>query len=231
MADLGTMDGVNFIDRDMLASRSDRIASLGSFCITSSILKYFGLKSASMPFDWLFAAPDAVIDCLENDFVHFLDRDQHVSLTEHAGKNSAGHLRYDRDVYAEGMFNHRDITEDEHYDYYLRCVERFRALLASDRDKLFILICDRLGEDQTLFHRVSALLRERTVKSHLIAISLHHISHTPACLQIYKMHDEDGHRFYKFGASSPHDGVQFQDDLDNLAVLRMIQQAVLEFAD
>jgi hypothetical protein len=54
------------------------IASLGSHCLTSSILKKHHLKSYSLPFDWLFASPAAILDCLVTDFKTFLAHLMHA---------------------------------------------------------------------------------------------------------------------------------------------------------
>lgn len=47
------------------------VCSLGTFCLTSMIIKNCGLKKESYLFDWIFSNVDIVIDCLKNDFKDF----------------------------------------------------------------------------------------------------------------------------------------------------------------
>lgn len=125
------------------------VCSLGSLCHTASWLKKEGLKLYSCPFDWVFSNTSVVLSCLEDNFETFLDRAQHVSR----GMCKSSHRTYlDNRI----MFNHHDITKDADYNYFVRCVQRFRALLKSSEPKLFIIMlvngsaCLREGEKMQL---------------------------------------------------------------------------------
>lgn len=51
------------------------IVSLGTHCLSSYFLKFFGLKTYSLPFDWLFTSPEMIIDCISNNFDFFLKQE------------------------------------------------------------------------------------------------------------------------------------------------------------
>lgn len=104
--------------------------SLGQNCTTAWYLKAIGCKLASFPFDWIFSSPDVVADCLEDDFVSFLD----PRLVTQADRGAAGHRRYHA-----RMFNHRNpAASPVNFEYYRRCVARFRDLCASERPIAFL---------------------------------------------------------------------------------------------
>jgi hypothetical protein len=98
-------------------------------------LKDNNFRKESYPFDWIFSDYDMIIDCLTNDFKNFLNKKYytHVDLYGTLTK-ICGHK-----LYNEKMFLHHDPKLDDDYQYFERCVERFRKLLASDEKKLFII--------------------------------------------------------------------------------------------
>jgi hypothetical protein len=106
--------------------------SLGHHCHSSKILKNNKLKKCSYPFDWIFSNYDNIIHCLEDDFNIFLDKSYYVRIK----KNKCGHSYYNKD-----MFWHRNPLNNENdYNYYIRCVDRFKQLLKYEEPKLFIMI-------------------------------------------------------------------------------------------
>lgn len=110
------------------------VISLGFSCLVSYQLKEMGLKKASYPFDWIFSNEKVVIDCLENNFKNFLNRDCFIDYPSDNTKKCLGHKLYDFK-----MFNHhnpRDFQED--FDYFKRCIERFKTALIDNKPKLYI---------------------------------------------------------------------------------------------
>lgn len=107
------------------------ICSLGSLCHTVSWMKQMKLKKCSYPFDWIFSDPEMIIDCLNDDFEKFLDRSLHIASSD---KDKSGHK-----IYGKYIFKHHCILEEEHYQYFVRCVNRFRELIKRNENKLFII--------------------------------------------------------------------------------------------
>lgn len=108
------------------------VCSLGTHCHTSTNIKNMGLKKMSFPFDWIFSNTDMIIDCIADDFKIFLDKSHYVSMSPE--------IRCTHNIYGSLMFNHHDPLKNVHeYEYFVRCVNRFKALLATEKPKLFIL--------------------------------------------------------------------------------------------
>jgi hypothetical protein len=107
--------------------------SLGSLCHSSQILKRNKLKLYSYPFDWIFSHSDIITHCLEDDFNTFLDKSYYINISN----SQCGHSKYNNNV----LFNHHNpLINIDHYNYYVRCVDRFKNLLQKQEHKLFIMI-------------------------------------------------------------------------------------------
>lgn len=119
--------------------------SLGMLCHTAQILKKHNKKHCSYPFDWIFTTPKMVTSCLRDNFACFLDKSQYVDppyVCPYGTEEKCGHK-----TYHEELFNHRDPRKQHNYDYYVRCVNRFRDLLASHRPKKFYIMTKDNYED------------------------------------------------------------------------------------
>ncbi len=110
------------------------ICSLGPACATGGFIKMNKLKVMSYPFDWIFSSSDIVEYCLKDNFHTFLKRKYYKPIKNE--KDKCGHKKYGLQ-----MFQHRNpITKDEDYNYYIRCVERFRKVINSHESKLFMMV-------------------------------------------------------------------------------------------
>lgn len=120
------------------------VISVGSHCVTAGSLKRFGLKKSSYPFDWIFSSIPMVTDCLRDDFAKFLDRKYHrfvpVEFREVKTANHCDHTYYKDNFGVKYVFNHRDITSNEDFEYYKRCVDRMRHVLSSNKKVLFLAL-------------------------------------------------------------------------------------------
>ena len=105
--------------------------SLGPLTHSTQILKQNNLKKCSYPFDWIYSDHDIIIDCLDDDFKIFLDKNYYISISD----KECGHS-----YYHPQMFNHHNpLTDTNDYNYYVRCVNRFKQLLGYEEHKLFII--------------------------------------------------------------------------------------------
>lgn len=129
--------------------------SLGPFCFNAMFMKKKMYKNASFPFDWLFSNMRMVNDCLGDNFTKFMDKSQHKKksrrISEHTGYK------------INTMFNHHDITSKNDYDYFSRCIERFRFLHKRNGTKLFTLIVlssslstDQINTINSIFHKLKS---------------------------------------------------------------------------
>ena len=114
----------------MITHSIDSACSLGFSCHSSQILKRNKYKRCSYPFDWIFSNCDNIIHCIQSNFNIFLDKSYYIDISP----SQCGHSKYH-----ERMFNHHNpLANVDHYNYYVRCVDRFRNLLQNQENKLFI---------------------------------------------------------------------------------------------
>lgn len=108
------------------------ICSLGFNCHVGQLLKINELKLASYPFDWIMTNLETVKKSIEDDFTLFLDKNQYIDLYR---DDRCGHK-----TYCENMFvHHNPLYNNDDYNYFCRCVNRFRDLLKITENKLFII--------------------------------------------------------------------------------------------
>jgi hypothetical protein len=70
--------------------------------------------------------------CIEDNFNIFLDKSYYVDVSQ----SKCGHSKYN-----DCMFNHHNpLKNADHYNYYVRCVHRFKHLLQTQEHKLFTMI-------------------------------------------------------------------------------------------
>lgn len=113
------------------------VCSLGGMCHSSQILKRNKLKLCSYPFDWIFSNCNNIIHCIEDDFKIFLDKNYYNSI----GPDICEHTYYYKKGCGTNMFNHfNPLINENSYNYYVRCVDRFKLLLQYKEHKLFTMI-------------------------------------------------------------------------------------------
>jgi hypothetical protein len=106
--------------------------SLGSLCHSSQILKRNKCKLYSYPFDWIFSNCNNIIHCIKDNFNIFLNKSYYIDRLP----QQCGHSNYHK-----CMFNHHNpLINIDHYNYYVRCVDRFNNLLQAHEHTLFIMI-------------------------------------------------------------------------------------------
>ncbi|MBB3941611.1 hypothetical protein GGR39_003292 [Novosphingobium fluoreni] len=196
------------------------IISLGTHCQTSSILKKYGLKIESYPFDWLFNSPSAILHSVNDDFATFLDQSQYKSLPPYEGEPRAQHNYYLKNHGVEVFFPHRDPTTNTDYAFFQRCVHRFRAAIGSDTAKLFVIIS---REEHDLVNRFDELHDwvRKIGHANILAIQLREPNGNRA---IRKLKVSDCGDLYEFTPISTEAGVGFPDLLDDLSVVQLVMQ-------
>ena len=110
------------------------VCSLGDNCLAASFLKRNSLKLASYPFDWVVSGPKVVAHCIKDDFESFLNKSLYVA--DNTSSTQCNHKLYHK---SKLFFHHNPLDNPKDYDYFVRCVDRFRKLLKNDEKKLFIM--------------------------------------------------------------------------------------------
>jgi len=114
--------------------------SLGNYCLSSMLLKENNIKHDSYPFDWMVNCIDTVHHCIENNFSHFLNKENYLNI-DNKTQNKIyfeetnklfGNLKTDH--------QHHNLLDNKDYEYLTRCVERFNNLDKSDKELVFVMI-------------------------------------------------------------------------------------------
>jgi len=139
-----------------------KVISFGHRCSSASFIKLLDLKTESYPFDWIVSKLDVVQNCIETNFVNFLNVNNYVA------KNTETHNMIDNikyhicnetiqvNVFYEtnndnnnnnnniSTYNyklaltHHNLNNVADYEYYQRCIVRLYELLEMDIRKYYI---------------------------------------------------------------------------------------------
>jgi hypothetical protein len=69
---------------------------------------------------------------LEDDFNIFLDKTYYFTIED----KICGHSYYHKQMF----YHHNPLDDENDYNYYVRCVDRFKQLLKCEEHKLFVMI-------------------------------------------------------------------------------------------
>jgi len=200
----------------------DHVISIGSCCHTATFLKENGFKLCSFPFDWVFSGAHVVYEILADNFNNFLNRELYTPFTE----SRNGHK-----IYGYRFFNHKYPIGDRDYEYYKRCVDRFRYVLNKiDEPKLFIMsnMCHEkyqnfdYDNDKKYIGKIKEILDTMTSNHYILYIDpitpTGNISTRKSMIfnnKNYEVEIEDNIFYIKLYVDSISDGVRFLDKADN----------------
>ena len=183
--------------------------SLGTICHSSQLLKRNNLKKCSYPFDWIFSNCTMISHCLHDNFNIFLDKSYYIDL-----KYKCGHS-----YYHESLFNHHNPFNHYDYDYFTRCVERFKQLLKSREPKLFIIMYVNMNKDE----RDEVIKFNRTLSQYTSNYRLFVINHQKNSARHHYFDYIGNIDFLYLYTLSNSDGKEFENVEDNLYLDRIIQ--------
>ncbi len=207
------------------------IIGLGSHCFTANLLRRWGARRWSGPFDWIFSGAAMVTHCIEDDFQVFLDRTHYgpvppAERRDGIDVNRVQHLAYREMFGIEYVFNHHDAHLDGVHDYFVRCVERFRGALARPGPKLFVLARAKdSGPAGDLVALYQALAR-RTTNFELLVVEVPWSAPTRELVPAMETRrDEQGPIVCTFDSISAWRPLEFEDPLDEHVLMRLIASA------
>lgn len=203
-----------------------KYCSFGLNCFSSQLLKRLNLKNESYPFDWLHSNLDIVQDCLNDDFKTFLDKQYYSSWDwgDVTTDKSCNHKIYG-EMAKMVFFRHKDpLSFNEDYEYYVRCVNRFRELLKSEEKKIFIYN-EKFVDNETILKVVhfNNNLKKYTSNYQLISI-LHRVSNERSYSTIG---GGETLKFLIFNTLTPSGGIKFDDDNDNLYMDDILKSIII----
>ncbi|WP_166721430.1 DUF1796 family putative cysteine peptidase [Burkholderia sp. Tr-862] len=209
------------------------IVSLGTHCLTSSLLRNFGLRRYSLPFDWTFSSPQAMLHCFRDDLQTFLDPVHYRTVTRKRETTDAGadHVFYLKKYGIIEMFAHRDPSTESDYAELLKTTERFRRLLASKEAKLFVMIDRPRRRPLWIFRSLSREINRMTQNSAFVYIQLRNPTMMCGVRSIRVLKKIRNHTAYEFTPSSSELGIKFDDPIDNLSIIGLVQQYEIDLSN
>ena len=189
--------------------------SLGPFCHSSQILKRNNLKLCSYPFDWIFSNCDNIIHCIEDNFNIFLDKSYYINKSQ----SQCGHSKYNNH-----MFNHHNpLINTDHYNYYVRCVDRFKNLIQKQEHKLFIMIITNMNniDENTKNNIIDFNNKFSKYTSNYTLLVIFHIPNKEQNHHIFTYNDNI--QFLELHTLSVSGGIDFNNNNDNIYLDNIIK--------
>ncbi|GCD74020.1 hypothetical protein NBRC3299_0312 [Acetobacter pasteurianus NBRC 3299] len=202
------------------------VVSVGDHCLTASVLKNLGLKKKSYPFDWIFSDIRMVNHCIQDGFSTFLDRSQHIKIADteklSPDANFCDHGYYKEHYGVLFAFNHYDISVDNVYKYYQRCVNRFISLLNSDMEVIFICISQRICQND--FNELSKTL---TLYKNKYLLALNFIQRDDHLYTCNITAETENALLYSISRKESIDGTDFQSTQDFMSFMMVFSSFIL----
>jgi hypothetical protein len=192
--------------------------SLGPQCHSTNILRRLNLKKESYPFDWIFSNLKNVEHAIKDDFKIFLD-EKYYTNPDVLSKTKRHSYYFENGA---SMFNHHNPLNKEHYDYFVRCVNRFNTLIFEKEYKLFIFTYINL--EIPVFSSIQKKIQEfknffdSIVSNYKILVILHFVSDS----QGHKFNIIDNIDFLLLSTKSKSNGCEFIDFSDNIYLDQVI---------
>jgi hypothetical protein len=192
------------------------VCSLGPRCHTSGLLKRNQLKKASYPFDWIFSDTEMILHCLNDNFSTFLDK-KYFTIHDENSKCQQ-HSFYSRNN-EDTLFNHHNPLKKQDYNYFIRCIQRFKDLLIKPELKMFVLFYLNCKYIDVNFKNnildFNTKLSSYT-KNYGILCIVHYTSQDENKIRKHKVTIYDNVHFLEITTRSKSNGLEFDDPDDNL---------------
>ena len=134
------------IPRNLLYHNNNKtvMIPIGTFCYIARILEKLNYRYTSLPFDFIRSNIPMMNDCINNNFVDFLNKDNYTN-------NNQGIIKYGNDI-----FLHHDMGNTTVYDSMKRKTKRFLNLFDKHNiNKVYIAFFQPIGSwgDDTTVHQ------------------------------------------------------------------------------
>lgn len=208
-----------------------KYCSIGDSCMPSFSLKSIGLKAESYPFDWLNSTSEIVKSCINNEFKDFLDRSFYIEhkntydvepVCQHAVYTE---LLKTNPIEKQIFFRHRDpLAKDKDYEYYVRCVDRFKNLLSLDEKKVFI----KTYVNSAVSKLEDALDTTNFLKDHTTNYNVLAIKHSVTGTQSFNISRYDNLSYVEITSITETDGGTFHNHTDQTFFNSLLQYLINE---
>lgn len=196
------------------------ICSLGRNCHTAGLIKRNNWKKESYPFDWIFSNLKMITHCIEDDFKIFLDKDYYPDTSQDAWQQTHSYYHPFSD---DKTFNHHNPLLDNDYQYFERCVDRFRKLFQTEDFKVFLHIVVNRDPINDMFKQsiieFNTFLKTKTGNYALICIC-----HSVGNKQSFKFDSHENIHFIDLQTISNSNGKEFIAKEDNQYLDNLLKQ-------
>jgi hypothetical protein len=149
-----------------------RIMGIGPWCITTDILKAFGLRHQAYPFDWIFSSAAMVLHAIQDKFELFMDKtylttrpdlsfvhtchQKYIDMIQ--TKEMLYHFQQNEDgLRVTPMFNHHNLLESDTYAAFQRRCHRFMEELMDDTTPIILVYTSANGQYKSDMKDLQAL--------------------------------------------------------------------------
>jgi hypothetical protein len=140
-----------------------KVISFGHRCSSASFIQMLDVKKESYPFDWLVSKLDVIQDCIETNFVNFLDKnnyiiqntktfnlidDQKYDICEESSQINTFYETNKNNIQTYNFklaLTHRQFINDDDDEYYKRCINRLYDLFKTDIKKYYLYFHPIIG--------------------------------------------------------------------------------------
>ena len=198
------------------------VCSLGNSCFSASYFKHYALKQTSYPFDWIFSNLDIVKYCIQDNFSALLNKSYYSVI----GQKQCEHLMF-KETFQNKilLMHHNPYYNNDDYEYFIRCVERFKFLLMNSEQKLFFIAFDNISVNNIESIKESVIsfnnfFKQKTTNYNILClIHIDNINVKPSHI----IFNNDNINFIIFYSSSVNIGTKFENNNDNLYLDKIIK--------
>lgn len=143
--------------------------SVGHRCTSASLIKEMRHKFETYPFDWVVSKLDVLVHCIETDFEEYLRAENYVNKvsetfnlcdgvkTHVCNENIFYNKYYEHEYMPDKVENkigtygmklaltHHDMRQEKDRQYFQRCVQRFKNILALPQQKFYLYVHPIMG--------------------------------------------------------------------------------------
>ena len=203
--------------------------SLGSSGFASGMLKRYGLKRWSGPFDWMSASPAIIRDILADDFRDFLDPSAWSTIAPEDRPDGryfqCRHLGLENRHGMPAILHNADIHTRDGLASLTRCVERFRASIRGLAAKLVLQVAPEGDDPVAEFARTADLLDGLGRSFRFVMVSILPDFAAGPFPEVEPAARRGRHRLLRVRMLAPIIGIEPLDRMDELVMLRAVLAA------
>lgn len=198
--------------------------SLGASGYTAGMLRRFGLRRWSGPFDWLSATPAMIREIIADDFRSFLDPDAWEAIGPEDRPDGryfqCRHRRYEARHREACILHAADMTQEDGLAYMDRCVTRFRQSLHGLANKIVLQVAPEGDDPEREFRATADVLDGYGRSFQFVMVSVLPDHGAGPFPEIDPALAHGRHRLLRVRLLAPIIGIEASDMLDDLVLLR-----------